>query len=214
VAPGSIAAISGGNLTAASETGPASPLATTLAGATVHIGERSLPLYFASPAQINFQIPPDLPLGDHTVTLSAQGMPDVTSDLSVVRNAPGLFPSAQAGQTYAMVMHENGTPVTAAAPARPGELLTVYGTGFGPTDHPRLEGSAVPASPRYMLLDPITIQVGASTFKPESAHAAPGQVGIDAVQFRLDGSVPSGAAIPIYLTVNGIASNTLTLPIQ
>jgi uncharacterized protein (TIGR03437 family) len=65
-----------------------------------------------------------------------------------------------------------------------------------------------------MILDPVTIGVGASVVTPESAFAAPGHIGIDLVQFRLDGAAPSGAAIPFYLAVNGVISNTLNLPIQ
>ena len=214
VAAGSAAAISGGSLANASQTGPASPLSATLAGVTVHIGARSLPLYFVTPNEIGFQVPPDLAPGDHTVTISSAGMPDIASELSVSRNAPGLFPAEQQGQTYAMATHEDGTPVTATAPARPGELLTAYGTGFGPTDHPRLEGSAIPPAPRYFILDPVTVQVGSGIFKAESAFAAPGQVGVDAVQFRLDSSAPSGTAVPVSITVNGVQSNTLLLPIQ
>jgi uncharacterized protein (TIGR03437 family) len=214
VAPGSVASLYGENLTAKSATAPTGRLATTLAGSTVHIGPRTLPLYFASPSQINFQIPADLPLGDHTVTVSSEGMPDVTSDFSVVRNAPGLFPVVLDGQTYAMATHEDGSAVSTDAPARQGELLTIYGTGFGPTDRVRPEALAVPASPRFLLLDPVSIQVGSAIFRPESSFAAPGQVGVDAVQFRLDSSTPSGASIPLYLTVNGVKSNTLALPIQ
>jgi uncharacterized protein (TIGR03437 family) len=214
VAPGSVASLYGSNLAAQSAVGPASPLAKTLAGVTVRIGTRSLPIYFASPDQINFHVPADLGLGDHTLVVSSEGMPDVTSDFSIVRNAPGLFPTAIDGQTYAMVMHEDGTPVTAAAPARQGELLTAYGTGFGPTDHMRPEATAIPSSPRFMILDPVRVQVGSALVTPESAFAAAGQVGVDLVQFRLDSSTPSGAAIPISLTVNGVLSNTLTLPIQ
>jgi uncharacterized protein (TIGR03437 family) len=214
VAPGSVASLYGSNLAAESAVGPASPLAKTVAGVTVHIGTRSLPIYFASPEQINFQIPADMASGDHTLIVSAEGMPDVTSDISIVRNAPGIFPTVLDGQTYAMAMHEDGTPVTAAAPARQGELLTAYGTGFGPTDHMRPEAMAIPSSPRFMILDPVSIQVGSAVIAPESAFAAAGHVGIDLVQFRLDSSAPSGAAVPIYLTVNGVKSNTLTLPIQ
>jgi len=213
-APGSVASLYGSNLAAESAVGPASPLAKTLAGVTVRIGPRSLPIYFVSPDQINFHIPADLESGDHTLIVSSEGMPDVTSDISIVRNAPGLFSTAIDGQTYAMVMHEDGTPVTAAAPARQGELLTAYGTGFGPTDHVRPEATAIPSSPRFMILDPVRIQVGSAVVTPESAFAAAGQVGVDLVQFRLDSSAPSGAAIAISLTVNGVVSNTLTLPIQ
>ena len=92
VAGGSVASLFGENFTADSVVGPASPLAHSLAGVTVHIGTRSLPLYFASPTQINFQVPADLAAGDHILTVSSEGMPDVTSEFTVVRNAPGLFP--------------------------------------------------------------------------------------------------------------------------
>ncbi len=214
VAGGSVASIFGENLAPETAVAPASPLAKNLAGVTVHIGTRSLPLYFVSPTQINFQMPADLAPGAQTVTVSAPGMEDVTSDFTIVRDAPGLFPAVFDGQTYAMVMHEDGTPVTAAAPARQGELLTAYGTGFGPTDRVRPEAAAVPATPRYMILDPVTVAVGSIVLTPESAFAAPGHVGVDVVQFRLDSSAPSGAAIPFYLTVNGVSSNALSLPIQ
>jgi uncharacterized protein (TIGR03437 family) len=56
--------------------------------------------------------------------------------------------------------------------------------------------------------------VGTSIFTPQSAFAAPGQVGVDLVQFQLDSSAPSGSAVPLFLTVNGVNSNTLSLPIQ
>jgi uncharacterized protein (TIGR03437 family) len=141
-------------------------------------------------------------------------MPDFSSDFTIVRNAPGLLPVLLDGQAYAMVMHEDGTPVTAAAPARRGELLTAYGTGFGPTDHVRPEGIAIPPAPLHRILDPVTLQVGSSAITPESAFAAPGQVGVDLIQFRLDASAPSGAAIPLSVSVNGVNGNILPLPIQ
>jgi len=214
VAPGSVASIFGVNLTAATAVGPATPLVQTLAGVTVHTADSLMPLYFASPAQINLQIPPGLALGPQTITVSSPGMPDVNSAFTIVRNAPGLFPVVLDGQTYALVLHEDGSLVTAAAPAQQGELLTAYGTGFGPTDPARPDGFAVPLTPPYLAVDPVTVQVGASVFTPVSSFAAPGQVGLDLVQFKLDSTAPSGAAIPLYVTVNGINSNTLPMPIQ
>jgi uncharacterized protein (TIGR03437 family) len=214
VAPGSVATIFGVSLATDTAIGPASPMVQTLAGVTVHIGARLMPLYFASPTQINLELPADLAPGTQTITVSSQGMPDITCDLPIVRDAPGLFPVLLDGQTYALVLHEDGTLVTATAPARQGELLTAYGTGFGPTDHVRPEGIAVPATPPYLILDPVKVQVGGAVFTPESAFAAPGQVGLDLVQFRLDSSAPSGVAIPVHVTVNGVNSGTLPLPIQ
>jgi uncharacterized protein (TIGR03437 family) len=213
VAAGSVATIFGASLTTSTEVGPDSPLKQTLAGVTVRVGNRLLPLYFASPTQINLQVPPDLALGPQTLTVSSQGMPDLNSDFVIVRDAPGLFPMVVAGQAYALAVHEDGTLVTPNSPARKGELLTLYGTGFGPTDHPRVEGFAVPPAPPLLIVDPVSVLAGASVLKPEKAFAGPGRVGVDVVQFRLDGSVPSGTA-SLRVQINGVDSNTLPLPVQ
>jgi uncharacterized protein (TIGR03437 family) len=118
------------------------------------------------------------------------------------------------GQSYALALHADGTLVTPDAPAAIGELLTVYGTGFGPTTPTRPFGLPVPATPPYAVVDPVTAQVGTSTLTVESAYALAGSIGVDAVQFRLDNTVPSGASGSFQLVVNGVASNTLLLPVQ
>jgi uncharacterized protein (TIGR03437 family) len=118
------------------------------------------------------------------------------------------------GQSYALVLHQDGTLVTPGAPAVIGELLTVYGTGFGPTTPTRPYGFPVPATPPYAVLDPVTVQVGTSTLAVVSAYALPGNIGVDAVQIRLDSTVPSGATSNFQLVVNGVTSNTLLLPVQ
>src|SRR5256885_917050 len=43
------------------------PLAQTLGGVTVRVGDRFMPLIFVSPSQINLQLPDDLPLGAQTI---------------------------------------------------------------------------------------------------------------------------------------------------
>ena len=48
-------------------------------------------LIYVSPDQINAQLPGDLEPGDYRLTVRTEGMPDVKSDFTVVRNAPGLF---------------------------------------------------------------------------------------------------------------------------
>jgi uncharacterized protein (TIGR03437 family) len=214
VAPGSVASIFGASLTSAIAIGAASPMVQTLAGLTAHIGSNLFPLYFASPAQVNLQIPPDLALGPQTITLSSQGMPDVNTTFTIVRNAPGLFPLVIGTQTLALVLHQDGSLVTPTAPAQRGELLTLYATGLGPTTPARPEGLAVPATPAYLIQDTVTVQINNITYTPASSFAAPGQVGLDLIQFQIDSAAPSGAAIPLTLTVNGVNSNTLSLPIQ
>ena len=128
-----------------------------------------------------------------------------------MRNAPGLFPMVVGGQAMAIALHEDGSPVTADAPARSGELLTVYGTGFGPAERVRPEGFPIPQTPAYNIVDAVTVQVGEVATPAEKAFAVVGRCGIDAVQFRLNSAVTG--TLTLRITVNGADSNTLLLPV-
>jgi uncharacterized protein (TIGR03437 family) len=202
VAPGSIVSIFGANMASSTATAGDGMLPQTLAGVTVRVGDRLLPLVFASPTQINAVLPVDLAEGQQILTVSPPGQPDVRTVFTVARNAPGLF---------ATVIHEDGSAVTGDSPAIGGELLTVYGTGFGPTDPKRLDGFPVPASPDYLMLDSVSGHVGDTAVQVVKAFSVPGRVGIDAVQFRLGDGTMSG---PLKITISGIDSNTITLAVQ
>jgi len=215
VAPGSVVSIFGANLTDTTALGPASPMAQTLGGLTLQLGGRLLPLYFVSPTQINFQLPDDVQPGTQTVTVSAVGQPDVQSTVTIVQDAPGLFPMAVSDKTYAVATHADGTPVTPDAPVQQGETITLYGTGFGPTTPARPFGLAVPDSPSYVLNDGVTIQIGSATpVVPVAAYAVPASAGVDAVQFTLGSDAPSGTSAQLTVTINGQVSNMVLLPIQ
>jgi uncharacterized protein (TIGR03437 family) len=216
VAPGGIVSIFGVNLATETLVAPDGTLPQTLGGLTVRVGDRILPLYFVSPQQINAQVPDDLATGNQVLTISPAGAPDVRAPFTVLRNAPGLFPVAVGGQAMAMAIHEDGSPVTADAPALSGELLTVYGTGFGPAERTRPEGFPIPQSPSYNMVDAVTVQVGEVALTAENAFAVVGRVGIDEVQFRLDGAVTGTVTgtVTLRITVNGADSNTLLLPVQ
>lgn len=209
VAAGSIVSILGASLAPAATAGPESPMVQTLAGVTVRVGDRFLPLFFVSPGQVNVLLPDDMAPGKQFLTVSSAGLPDVQAAFSLVRNAPGLFQQSK----VAVAVHEDGSPVSSESPARKGELLSLYGTGFGPVDHARPAGFPIPADPPFRLVDNAAVQVGDASIPPENAFAAPGKSGIDVVQFRLPDSVASGN-LEIRLTVNGQDSNTVVLPVQ
>lgn len=214
VAPGSIVTIFGENLAPSTAIGPASPMVQTLAGVTVTAGGNLLPLFFASPTQINVQLPPGFPMGASTLTVSAVGQAPVSASFTVVQDAPGIFQQSLNGQNYAMATHIDGSMVTPAAPAQQGETLLLYGTGFGPTSTARLEGFALPASQVYTLTDPLSLQVAGVALTPDAAVAQSGAVGLDVVEFHLTSAVPSGANANVYVTVNGQSSNIVVLPVQ
>jgi uncharacterized protein (TIGR03437 family) len=214
LACGSMVSVYGASLASAVAIGPNSPLAQTLGGVTVSIGGRLAPLFFVSPGQINLQLPSGLDPGPYTLTISVQGLPAVSANFSVARNGPGLFTYPDGDQTPALVLHEDGTLVTPDSPALRGELLTLYATGLGPLNPPRPDGLAIPDTPAFNAVDPVTVLVGDATFPAEAAFGAPGRVAVDTVQFRLGDGAPSGTSAALRIQVNQRVSNTVPLPVQ
>ena len=203
VAAGSLVSILGASLAPAYEVGPASPLAQSIAGVTVRVDGRFLPLLFVSPEQINAQLPSDLKEGERSLTVRWEGQPEATAAFTVVRNAPGLF---------AVAAHADGRPVTTENPARAGETLSVFGAGFGPYLRQPPYGFAVPDAPAFPLADPVQVLAGEAVLEPVFAGAAPGQVGTVVTRFRLPDSL-AGPAVALRVRVNGQDSNTVNLPI-
>jgi uncharacterized protein (TIGR03437 family) len=215
LAPGSVVSVFGANLAPTTAVGPSSPLAQTLGGITARVGARMLPLYFVSPGQINLELPSGLPLGQQTLTVSSPGQPDAQATFQVAAEAPGIFAaSVSDGVTFGFVLRSDGSLVTSAAPARAGEILTLIGTGFGPTLPNRPDGFPVPASPTFLLTDPATVQLGGVSVTPSKAYAWPGAVGLDAIQFAVPAGLPAATNAALTVSINSVLSNTVQLPLQ
>jgi uncharacterized protein (TIGR03437 family) len=214
VAPGSAVAVTGASLAPELTTGPDNPLAQTLAGVLARIGDRMLPLFFVSPTQINLQLPDDIALGTQSLTISATGLADVKASFNVVRNAPGLFQQSGGDQALAVATHEDGSPITPDSPAVAGELITIFGTGFGPTDRPRPYGFAIPDQPAFNLVDSVTVLLGDNEIPAQNAFAQPGRVAVDAAQFYLPVDTPSGSTVNVRVRIGDGTSNTVVLVVQ
>ena len=210
VAPGSIISIYGASLAQEFVTGRGNPLVQILGQTSVYAGNRLLPLLFVSPDQINAQLPYDLPAGEHTLTVRNTNLAEVSGTFIVVRNAPGLFTFPRGQQPMAVVTRVDGSAVTAENPLKGGELIKLFGTGFGPHRNSPPEGFSVEETEGYRLSDVVEIVLGNRTLAPEYAGSAAGLPGVVAVRFR----VPDGltAESGLTLRVNGVSSNTVVLP--
>jgi uncharacterized protein (TIGR03437 family) len=213
VAPGSIIAIYGHNLAPMVELGRVNPLAQFIEGVTVTVNDRILGLLFISPDQINAQVPSDLPDGDYTLTVHSTGQPDVTASFTVARNAPGLFFQAVDEQQYVIALHEDGSLVTPDNPAKAGETISVLGTGFGPFGAKVIDGF-FPPTPPPALADTLVITADDLSPVPTWTGAAAGYTGVAVTQFRIPDAMAAGSNVHLKVTVNGVDSNTVMLPIQ
>jgi len=214
VAPGSLISIFGASLAQDYVVGPVNPLAQTLAGVTVQVAGRLLPLLFVSPTQINAQLPSDLEEGSYTLKVQRAGYEDVTVRFEVARNAPGLFTVASESGPYALGLHEDGKLISPVSPARAGELVTLYGTGFGPYTQRPPDGFNVPMQPAYPLEDLLEVYAGEKKLELQWAGAAPGYVGMCWVRFKLPDELEPGKPLGIRVRVNGRESNTAPVPID
>ncbi|HYP08743.1 MAG TPA: hypothetical protein VER03_21090, partial [Bryobacteraceae bacterium] len=211
VAPGLIA-IYGGSLAKSFEIGNAAPLAQTLGGTVVLVGDRLLPLVYVSPEQINAQLPADLAPGEYELVVRTDGMADVKSTFTVVRNAPGLFSNPVDSVAYAVALHDDGSPVTVGNPAKRNETISLLGTGFGPYDRRVLDGFAAPPSPVAAVVDPVEVIAGGVSIRPAFTGATVGLVGLTTTRFRV--AAAATGLQEVKVVVNGRASNTVILPVE
>lgn len=217
VAPGSLVRISGALLAPYSETGPTGPiLAQTLATVAVMVGDRILPLLSVSPDQIVAQLPRNLPPGENQLRVIRVGQPEVTGKFTAVSSALGLFSTKRDEQDFANAYHADGTEVNADKPARPGETISLLGTGLGRYTLNQPEGFAFPSSPPFPAMLPIEVSMGPVAAELVWAGGMPGQVGIDSVKIKLPAEFPEGTAKVLPLTVrsDGRNSNTVMVNIE
>ncbi|MFN7919069.1 MAG: hypothetical protein U0Q16_03175 [Bryobacteraceae bacterium] len=214
VAAGSLVSISGANLAPYYEAGPSGPiLAQAIAGVSVTIGNRILPLLFVSPEQINAQLPRDLAPGEYELRVIRAGQQDTAAKFTLVRSAPGLFAERADGQSFAKALHEDGSAITPDSPAKLGETVTVLGTGFGAYQFSHPDGFILPAA--FPLVLPAEVGLGETTLQPKWAGGVAGQVGIDSARFQIPEQFPEGipAKVDITVRIDGRKSNAVSLPL-
>lgn len=134
IAPGSWVAIFGQNLAATSRTLTSADvvngtLPTSLGGVTVTIDGQPAFLYYVSPTQINLQAPSSSNTGTVSVTVSNSAGTSSAASAMLQGVSPALFTSGK----YAAAVRIDGTVIDGTTGARSGDVLELYGTGFGPT---------------------------------------------------------------------------------
>ncbi len=128
-------------------------------GVRVYIDSTPVPLYFVSPNQVNLLLPANLKPGVKNLYLFLDGIAGPKAELRIAEAAPGLF-LQQPG--LAVVVRLDGSLVSAANPAQPGDTVLLFATGLGAT-------------------------VGALPLAGEVARGAAGLVAMDRFEVRLNG---------------------------
>ncbi|MGE0131653.1 MAG: SBBP repeat-containing protein [Blastocatellales bacterium] len=216
----SIVSAFGSNLAPAVKIADATPLPTTLAGATVKVRdsrgvERQAPLFFVSPNQINFQIPPGTSTGLTTIT-STDANGNSASGVEMITNvAPGLFSANANGQGVAAAVvlriradgSQSYEPVAVfdqsqnrfvarpidLGPATDQVFLILFGTGLR----------------NHSALSNVNAKIGAEDAEVLFVGAQGGFVGLDQINLRLPRSLAGRGEVDVVLTADGKPANAV-----
>ena len=195
-APGMVLAIFGANLADTTAVASTVPLPTQMSNVTVTIGGVAAPLYYVSPAQLNVQIPYEVPANQLATVMISNGGRTASASLMVNSAAPGLFTD-----TTGFVV-----PVNTAAR---NQAIALYFTGAGAVS-PAVATGAAPAggTPLAQLPAPVqgvSVSIGGVDAPVQFVGIPEGLVGVVQVNVQVSANTPLGLQ-PVVVTVGGVAS--------
>jgi hypothetical protein len=111
------------------------------------------------------------------------------------------------------VTHSDGSLVSAAKPAKAGEILSLFAAGLGPTRPGVDPGKPFPASPLQVVNSPVQVLVNGNAGDVLYAGGYPGAVDGYQVNFRVPDGTAQGQA-SLQLSSAWVTGATVTIPIQ
>lgn len=195
-------------------------LPTALDGTSVKVNGKDAAVYFISPTQINVQAPDDSSTGNVNVVVTTPAGDSPPMVAALQQFAPAFFPFEPQSRKYAAAVGSSdgvflgpnglfGSTVT-TRPAKPGEIILLFGTGFGPTN------PAVPAGQVFSGAAPLTNAVSLTIGGVTADVAFAGLSGAGLYQFNV--TVPATVANgdqALAATIGGIKTqDNLFLSVQ
>jgi uncharacterized protein (TIGR03118 family) len=181
-------------------------LPTSLSGVSVTVNGKPAFVYYISPKQIDVLTPVDTATGPVDVVVSNNTMTSATVSVNMQQFSPALF-LLKDGKSIAAV-HAAGGVVGAAAlypglstPARAGETIALFGTGFGQTNPTVASGQIVTAS-ATCVNTPVVSFAGTPA---QVAYAGLVSAGVYQFNVVVPGTVAAGD-IPVTISMGGSTS--------
>jgi len=186
-------------------------LPTLLDGVSVTIGGKAAYVYFISPGQINV-LAPDIPAGPVAVTVTTAAGASATFTATVAQYSPAFFdwPNSQpvaTRQDYSYAVKAGTFQGVTTVAAKPGDVLILWGTGFGPTNPVPPVGIPVPADRTYSTAIKPTVTINNNSVTVYGAALASGAVGLYQVAIQVPTTLADGDW-PIQATIGGVQSPT------
>lgn len=210
IAGKSIVSAFGTNLSAATQLALTNPLPLSLAGAGVSLQdfkgvERLAPLFFVSPNQINYEIPPGTAAGPALVKFT-NGSQTVTGSTIIAVSAPAIFTADASGKGAAAALDAftfTAGPFNARRSDGQPNVIAVFGTGLG-EDGTDIVGNIAASVLATIDGQPVTVSY---------AGQAPGFVGLNQLNIVFPAEISAGNHA-LVVTRNGASSNAVGIAVK
>lgn len=210
VAPDSLAATFGTQLSTTTAAANSLPLPLTLAGVTVMVNNLSAPLLYVSPTQINYQIPANVDPGTAVVKVIRGGTEIANGTVTIESVSPSIFtvkadgkgvPAAQTtinGTTFLPVANADGTAraISVGTTAQP-NFLVLYGTGLR----------------RRSSMTNVRVLIGGVQAEVSFLGAHSRLVGVDQMNIKLPQTLRGRGNVDVVVMIDGKMANTVTVNI-
>ncbi len=180
------------------------PTAIGATGVRVLVGGIPAGLYYVSPNQVNFLVPALLAPGPSDVVLMLDSRAGPIVPTAILAAAPALF-LQETG--WAVATRPDGSIVSRASPARPGEVIVLYGTGFGQTAKPLSDGLVPRAAAEIERAAEARLLIGGKALERPAVFyigVTPGFAGLYQINLKIPADV--GENPEIIIEIAGQAS--------
>lgn len=176
-------------------------LATSTALPAMEVDGVPAPVGFATPFQINAQIPTGAAPGTATLRIrSPFGTAELPLSISTV--SPAIF---TLGSGQGAIVNQDGKINSSAAPANRGQAIVIYGTGLGAT---RAQGQL------QVAITPVTVTLGERALTVAYAGLTPGIPGLYQVNAMIPNDLPPALDYRLVLGQAGVESNAVIVAVQ
>jgi uncharacterized protein (TIGR03437 family) len=220
-APSQIVSLFGNSLATSTASGTP-PLNTTLGGTTVGITDASgnlfpAKLYYASPTQVNFVMPPLLASGPGVILISTGAGANFTVNITIAQTAPGIFTANGTGAGVAAGLlfdaPATGQPVTSFTANCTTTPCSATPIVLNSTDAFYLElfGTGVSNAAQGQVTATVKgVSVPVTYAGAQSQFPGVDQINIGPLPLSLKGA----GAVDVIVTVNGGPANTVSVTFQ
>jgi uncharacterized protein (TIGR03437 family) len=175
---------------------------------SVTVNGKPVVISYISPTQLNGVTATDDTTGPVNVVVTNGNGTSAPFPIQMQTFSPaffpwGKYPVATEGATWIAPAGFFGAGVT-TVPAKPGDTVTLWGTGFGPTNPVPPADVAVPATPTTNITATPTITVGGIAAQFVSGALASGSIGVYQIAIKIPANVPTGDQ-PLSVTIGGVS---------